>query len=423
MPKIRTVSDIVAWRMCLGCGACFWACKEGRIQLHNFLDEGIRPIVKPGDCGSCRDCLKVCPTLSCNFSLENRAHEGPFSPSFQKKWGPILAIWEGHAKDPEIRFKGASGGVLTALSLFCLEKGGMRGILHIGPCPENPLHNITRLSRTGEELFYACGSRYSPASLCDGLGLIEDAPGPCAIIGRPVEIGATQNAMALSPTLKEKVGIRMSFFCAEAPSTRGTLELIKMFGLSEGDLAQLRYRGHGWPGEFVVVKRGDSEPSVRLSYRESWGFLQRYRPWASQLWPDGGGELADITCGDPWYREPDGKDPGSSLVIARTRRGRLLVEEAMRQGYLELKPAEPWKLERSQWGLLQKKGSVWGRRLALRTLGLPVGRFPGMALFPVWLTLPRKEKLKSMLGTYRRILSRGLFRPLTLVHPPARGRP
>ena len=210
--------------------------------------------------------------------------------------------------------------------------------------------------------------------------------------------------------------------CLAHPSAEGKAQ-IHARDIQEGDLAQLRYRGHGWPGEFVVVKRGDSEPSVRLSYRESWGFLQRYRPWASQLWPDGCGELADITCGDPWYREPDGKDPGSSLVIARTRRGRLLVEEAMRQGYLELKPAEPWKLERSQWGLLQKKGSVWGRRLALRTLGLPVGRFPGMALFPVWLTLPRKEKLKSMLGTYRRILSRGLFRPLTLVHPPARGRP
>ena|GEM_PF-933874 len=90
------------------------------------------------------------------------------------------------------------------------------------------------------------------------------------------------------------------------------------------------------------------------------------------------------------------------------------MEEAIREAYLEVKTAEPWKLERSQWGLLQKKGSVWGRRLALRTLGLPVGRFEGMALLPIWLTLPPKEKLKSILGTYRRVISRGLYRPFCL---------
>lgn len=412
MPKIRTVADIVAWRMCLGCGACLWACKQGRIELHDFLDEGIRPVVEPGECGSCQDCLKVCPTFSCDFTQKTQAPAGHLSTGFQTKWGPILAIWEGHAKDPNIRFLGASGGVLTALSLFCLERGGMKGILHIGPSQEDPLRNQTRLSRTREELLSACGSRYSPASVCDGLGVVENASGPCAVIGRPVEIAALRNAMTLSPAIREKVGITMSFFCAEAPSTRGTLELIKKFGLQEPDVAQLRYRGHGWPGEFTVVKKSDSEPSVRLSYRESWGFLQRYRPWASQLWPDGAGELSDITCGDPWYKEPDGEDPGSSLVIARTRLGKLFVEEAMGEGYLDLKPAEPWKLERSQWGLVQKKGSVWGRRLALRTLGLPVGRFRGMALFPLWLDLSAKEKLKSVLGTYRRVISRGIYRPL-----------
>jgi coenzyme F420 hydrogenase subunit beta len=91
-----------------------------------------------------------------------------------------------------------------------------------------------------------------------------------------------------------------------------------------------------------------------MSYRESWGFLQSYRPWSVQMWPDGTGELADISCGDPWYEEPDGRNPGFSLVVARTERGKQMVESAMRDGYLELKPAEPWKLTKSQQGLLDK---------------------------------------------------------------------
>jgi coenzyme F420 hydrogenase subunit beta len=147
-----------------------------------------------------------------------------------------------------------------------------------------------------------------------------------------------------------------------------------------------------------------------MTYRESWAFLQAYRPWSVQLWPDGTGEVADISCGDPWYEEPDGKNPGFSLVVARTERGREIVEGAMAAGYLTLTPAENWKLAKSQSGLLAKKGSVWGRRLALRLFGLPVTRFEGLDLWHCWLQLSFEDKVRSTLGTIRRVLTRKLYR-------------
>jgi len=78
----------------------------------------------------------------------------------------------------------------TAASLYCIERGGMRGVLHTGADPESPVHNRTRLSRSRTELLAAAASRYSPASVCDDLGLVEQAPALCVIIGRPVEIAA-----------------------------------------------------------------------------------------------------------------------------------------------------------------------------------------------------------------------------------------
>ena len=39
--------------------------------------------------------------------------------------GYALEIWEGYAADPEIRRLGSSGGLLSALALYCLEKEGM----------------------------------------------------------------------------------------------------------------------------------------------------------------------------------------------------------------------------------------------------------------------------------------------------------
>jgi coenzyme F420 hydrogenase subunit beta len=290
----------------------------------------------------------------------------------------------------------------------------MYGVLHTGQDSSDPIRNRTRLSRTRSELLAVTGSRYSPASVCDGLRLVESASSPCVIIGRPSEIAATRNAARLRPDLAKNIGVLLSFFCAESPSTRGTVELLEHLGVAPDSVGDLRYRGLGWPGHFAPTRTGDTEPCQKITYSESWSFLQAYRPWSVQLWPDGSGELADISCGDPWYKAPDGENAGVSLVVARTNRGCEIIEAAMAAGYLSLKPAEPWKLAKSQSGLLAKKGSIWGRRLAMRLFALPITRFDGLDLRHCWRPLAAKEKLRATLGTIRRIISRRLYRPLKL---------
>jgi len=214
--------------------------------------------------------------------------------------------------------------------------------------------------------------------------------------------------------LDRNVGAAFSFFCAESPSTGGTIDLLKKLGLDPAAAGSLRYRGEGWPGHFAAVLKGESEPTLKIPYHESWAFLQAYRPWAAHMWPDGTGELADIACGDPWYMAPDGENPGVSLVVVRTERGREMLRGAMEQGYLELKRAEPWKLIKSQEGHIGKKGAVWGRLLVMRLFGLPVPRFHSSRLFACWRRLSFEEKARSTLGTLRRIISRKLYHPLML---------
>lgn len=414
MPSIQKLTDVVDWRLCLGCGACAYVCPEHKVELVDFFDEGIRPVVEQNNCGGCRQCLDVCPAVQSDFRMDGALPSSGVDESFTKEWGPVVAIWEGHASDPDIRFKGSSGGALTAISAYCLEVLGMHGVLHIGQDPEDPIRNRTRLSRTRAELLAAAGSRYSPASVCNGLGLVESAPAPCVIIGKPSEIAAVRNARKLRPELDRKVGVTLSFFCAESPSTKGTTALLERMGVDPKSVTDLRYRGSGWPGHFSPLRRGETKPAGQMTYRDSWAFLQAYRPWSVQLWPDGTGEMADIACGDPWYEAPDGRNPGSSLVVARTERGREIVAGAMAAGFLELKPAENWKLAQSQGGLLEKKGAIWGRRLALRILGLPITRLGGLNLWHCWMKLALKEKLRSTLGTLRRVVARKLYQSLRL---------
>ena len=118
--KIKNVTDVAAWRLCVGCGACAYICPENKIKLIDVVDDGIRPFLDPETCGDCKECLRVCPGIE-------TAHNHPFIkteiiPETNKGFGPILEIWEGYAADNDIRYYGSSGGLTSALALYCLEK-------------------------------------------------------------------------------------------------------------------------------------------------------------------------------------------------------------------------------------------------------------------------------------------------------------
>jgi coenzyme F420 hydrogenase subunit beta len=413
MNRLQTIEQVVAARLCLGCGACSYA-SGGAYEMVDDPGEGLRPRLNAGRNAAdlAPECLAVCPVVELDFGLLDGEPRHPeTTPDFRKEWGPIAKVWEGHASDPEIRFQGSSGGALTAIAAYCLEQADMAGVLHIRQSKADPIRNETHLSRTRAELLSATGSRYAPASVCEKLVEVELAAAPCVVIGKPVEIAATRKAAAANPALAGKVGVTLSFYCAESPPTVATRQLLSDLGVDAAGLEQVRYRGEGWPGNFSTRARGAMENVAHHTYRQSWAFLQSFRPWSTQIWPDGGGELADISCGDPWYEEPDGINPGFSLVVARTRKGVEIVEGAIAAGYLTLQPAELWKIPASQKGLLNKKGSVWGRRMAMRLLGMPVTRFEGLDLRHCWGLLPANEKFKSVAGTVRRILQRQLRKP------------
>lgn len=416
IPKLDSVADVVAKRLCIGCGACASLCPD-QIRLFDFPGEGIRPVIQ-GDARALPErSLKVCPVVPQPTDKANQRNSVSILSS--SEWGCVLEVWEGYAIDPEIRFQGSSGGALTAISAYCLETLGMHGVLHIVQSESAPIRNRTQMSRTREELISAAGSRYAPASVCDHLEWVEEAPGPCVVIGKPGEIAALRNAEELRPELKSKVGVALSFFCAETPSTLGTSELLRKMKVSPQAVKELKYRGRGWPGHFAPVLKNETEPLKKMSYRESWAFLQSFRPWSAHVWPDGTGELADISCGDPWYEEPDGENPGFSLVVVRTELGRRIIRGAIDAAYLHLTPAEPWKLEKSQAGLIRKKGAVWGRLLAMRLFGLPAPNLRAAGLFHCWMKLSLKEKLQSTVGSAWRIFQRRLYRPLKLDHSTA----
>jgi coenzyme F420 hydrogenase subunit beta len=399
---------IAMQRMCIGCGACASACPEDKLEIVDFLKDGLRPVMKTdSDCGGCSTCEAVCPGVGVSHK--------PVPPGaieqLRGSWGPVLEVWEGHATAPDIRLQGSSGGLATALALYCMERGQMHGLLHVRQDANVAFRNRTVLSHTRDELLYATGSRYAPASPCEGLRDVEDAPGPSVFIGKPCDVEAVRKTADHRPGLAKNVGVAIGIFCAGTPSTLGTLDLLKQHGVNPDDVEELRYRGNGWPGSFAVRLKGHPEWRHLATYAEAWAFIQKYRPYRCHLCPDGTSEFADISCGDPWYREIAADEPGQSLVLVRTEVGREIVAAAIATGYVTLERVDPSLLDRSQRELQLKRGAIWGRLLTMRMLGVAAPSFSGFSMFSNWLRIPFSHKLRSVVGTARRIFSRGYRQP------------
>lgn len=404
--KIRTLRDVVAWNLCTGCGACAYACKNEGVVLQNIDSIGIRPIFN-GPCEECTECLSICPGYSVDGDILFAGR--PKKTESDYEFGQTLEIWEGYASDPEIRRKGSSGGLLTALSLYCIERESMDFVLHSAMDPESPWLNKTFRTRGRADLLARTGSRYAPASPCDGLRWIEEAEKPCVFIGKPCDTDAATKLRSRYPNLNQKLGLVLSFFCAGTPSTQGTLDLLEHLNENSKDLGEIRYRGEGWPGSFKAFHK-NSTLTKSLPYEDTWRHLTKYAPLRCRLCPDGLGRVSDISCGDAWHQYQGNNQEGISLVLVRTERGRDILQRAKDADYVRLVRADAEAVLSAQPNLLSKRKELFGRLLALRLLRVPTPQFQAFSLLRSWMRIPFGRKVRTVLGTLRRIVERDLWK-------------
>jgi len=410
MSSPKTVSAMVRSRLCTGCGACAGAFPEA-IQMKDHPVHGRRPIVDPGNFADV-DAMEYCAGAGIDMPVPRDKVEA--------EWGPVLKTWEGWATDDEIRYSGSSGGVATAIALFALQRGMVGGVAHITARTGDARLNQSTISRQREELLRATGSRYAQASPAETVGDIIKSDVPIAFIGKPCDIASMHKARKINPALHSNLGPMVAIFCAGAPNLNATEDLLDRLGVPKGArVTSLRYRGNGWPGMMKarwVNNNGSEQDSDSIPYSEGWGhILEKGRRWRCRLCDDHTGVFADISVGDPWHHPPEGnKDPGRSLIVARTASGQALIEAAIKAGFLGVEIENRGVISVAQPNLLETNAAVWGRRIAFRLLGLPVPSSK-VARFEIWLwRLSLKKKAQSILGTFKRIYRDRLWQPLKL---------
>lgn len=415
MKNFNAINDVAKARLCTGCGNCAFAVAD-KITMQETADENRRPVQSaPFTKGEKDKIRQFCPALGGVAAQENLSA----GDHLTTVWGPVLEVWEGYAADDEIRYRGSSGGAVTALALFAIEQQGFSGCLHIKAKKDQPLLNEAAYSTDRAALLEGSGSRYAPASVCDGLHYAQQAPGPSVVVGKPCEIKAVEQARQADPVMAEKVGLTLSIFCAGTPSHQGTKALLKQLKprVNSLSVAHLKYRGEGWPGTMQATWHSRTNPKGHaraISYDEGWGkILQKHRQWRCHTCEDHTGEYADIAVGDPWQTPQTENAKGRSLIVVRTERGRTMVRQAVAQGAIKVAPRDPHILFAAQPNLYTTKGAVWGRSLAMKLFGQPAPAL-SRAGFYCFLRLSFMDQVKSLAGTVKRMLQRRLYLPKKL---------
>ena len=397
---------IVEQGLCIGCGLCQSVAGKDRVRVTKTLHGYLQPVVEGElDHATVDRIYAVCPGTRVE-GLPERLVEA--DTKHDNVWGPWRRMVRAWAGDPEVRFEGSTGGVLTALGAYLLESKRVDFILQVKTSTTEPGFGEPTLSFTGVDVFEAAGSRYGPAAPLLDIGEALQRNQPFAFIAKPCDISALRNYARQDARVDELVKYWLVMVCGGYVTPRGTLEFYKRVGIDPHQVTALRYRGRGCPGPTRVETANGVQEFHYLDY---WGEDETTwsLPFRCKICPDGIGEAADIAAADTWIggspnRVDSVDDAGINVLIARTRAGEELIAAAAADGALTLESdTVPDTVSVYQPHQVNKKYAAWARHQGLADAGRIVPQTKRLRIEELARELPEASIRFQRDGTRQRV--------------------
>lgn len=352
--------------LCHRCGACAGICPCDVLRP----DADMWPSCegREGDCTDCGLCVKVCPGASFSFPEHYRGMFGrEADPALDR--GVWLKAFLGHTTDPDLRARTTSGGLGTAIPLYLLERGRIRGALAVRSDPARAWAPQAFVARTREDLMSARYSKYPACSMNHLFRELKDEPGPLLYTGIPCQLHGLHRMAALQRRIGDKIGMTVGLFCHSCLDPAAVRDMLDAYGVAEGDLEQVTYRFTKLPGHVRARLRDGREVGLpypfaplsayRPNAKELLTFLFKfYSPLRCRLCLDATAEFCDIAISDPWIQgwqgRPELRD-GWNYLLARTPRGLALLEDMQRDGAIALEPFPEAEARVAQMPMIRSK--------------------------------------------------------------------
>jgi len=407
MSPTQRLYAIVEQGLCIGCGLCQAVAGAERVKLCKTSNGYQQPLVQGKlDHATVDRIYAVCPGTRIE-GLPQRLNEA--DSKRDNVWGTWRRMLRGWAGDPEIRFEGSTGGVMTALGKYLLESKRVDFILQVRSSLSEPSFGEPCLSFTAADVIDAAGSRYGPAAPLLDIDQVLERNQPFAFFAKPCDVNALRNYAELDPRVDELVRYCIVMVCGGYGTPQGTLDFYRRSGIDPHDVTGLRYRGRGCPGP-TRVETADGA-AHEFHYIDFWGEDETTwsLPFRCKICPDGIGEAADIAAADTWIgggpnRVDSETDPGTNAIVARTRAGEELLAAAAADGALTLEyDIVPDTMSLYQPHQVNKKYAAWARHQGLADAGRIVPQTARLRIDELARELPQETLDLQRKGTLERI--------------------
>ncbi len=328
-PPKSVIDEVVNEDLCIGCGTCAAVCPTRCIEMV-YGKPKIERSVNRSECIKCGSCYFHCPR---SFIDLDKLTEKVFGGLGDEALGNYQEAYAARSTDPEILKLAQDGGIGTAILTYALEKGIIDGAAVAIRGEENPWQPIDFIARTKEDLLKAAGTKYSFASVMSTTrDAIEEAElEKFAFVGTPCMIQALKK-MELYPygsrEIHNHIEFSMGLVCMENflyGSLRSIIEYevgVPLSKVTKMDIAKGKFWVYTTDGDIIPIPLAEAA---------------KYAGGGCHFCLDYVAELSDISIGSV------GTPDGWSTLFVRTDKGKEIVEGAIEEGYIEVKPIDEVK--------------------------------------------------------------------------------
>jgi coenzyme F420 hydrogenase subunit beta len=335
MSFVELQHNIIDKDLCARCGVCIGVCPVNAIGL----DEDAYPelIERCTDCGFCTKC---CPGGEVDYPVLSKSVFGTsYIPDTLE--GHVESRYVCHSLNEEDRNNGASGGMVTALLVYMLEKGKIDGAVVVGMDAEIPYRTKGILATTIDEIRDAAKSKYCITPSMEVFQEIRKRGGRYAVVALPCQIHGLRKMASVDGNLSGKIVCILGLYCHSNMNLNGHLEALEVSRIPLNDVARFEFRGGGWPGGFYVTKKDGSSISLhKINIKNVMTVMFRlYGADRCGVCVDALAEYADLSFGDFWafdYTADFSDLERCTLISQRTQVGLKILREAEADGAIAM---------------------------------------------------------------------------------------
>jgi coenzyme F420 hydrogenase subunit beta len=366
--KPENINDVIRHDLCNRCGSCV-GLSGGKIEFSDRTGS-YRPFIRePLDEPASELIWQACSGKGFDFikqriSVFGNAESHPFIGHYQK-------IRTGFSNDHLIRSNGASGGVISAILTWLLEKKMIDGAVVLGMSDDEPWLPKPFIATTKEEILGAAQSKYVIGPVNEILPEIGQFEGILAYVGLPGQVQSIRLLQQMGHPSVRNIRYIFGPFYGNTLHFSSVKSFLHSFGVKDHtQISKLYFRYGEWPGKMrVELKDGRvfEMPKFHANYLIPFHIMKN-----SLLCTDLTNEYTDISGGDAWAPDYEDRGKGFSVVISRSASGEDILQKMMMEGKLELNAiSEQEAVEMHSHGYDLKKRGTFIRMRYRGILGKP----------------------------------------------------